>query len=146
VAPSVPSGSFSVVHALILHASNGQKLGGGANRGITVLDATRIHIYIAVKRSLSSNETAKLDRALSRTQAPQSCERENLFAVLQKTGWKIKDVDGAAELLGLTPTTLMSRMEKMGLKRPARTKRCFSSTQIVVSVCISNFCEKKPTP
>ena len=46
-------------------------------------------------------------------------ERENLFAVLQKTGWKIKGVDGAAELLGLKPTTLISRSEKMGLKRPA---------------------------
>jgi DNA-binding NtrC family response regulator len=45
-------------------------------------------------------------------------ERENLFAVLQKTGWKIKGVDGAAELLGLKPTTLISRIEKMGLKRP----------------------------
>jgi transcriptional regulator with GAF, ATPase, and Fis domain len=46
-------------------------------------------------------------------------ERENLFAVLQKTGWKIKGVDGAAELLGLKPTTLISRIEKMGLKRQA---------------------------
>jgi DNA-binding NtrC family response regulator len=46
-------------------------------------------------------------------------ERENLFAVLQKTGWKIKGVDGAAELLGVKPTTLLSRIEKMGLKRPA---------------------------
>ena len=44
-------------------------------------------------------------------------ERENLFAVLQKTGWKIKGVDGAAELLGVKPTTLISRIEKMGLKR-----------------------------
>jgi transcriptional regulator with GAF, ATPase, and Fis domain len=49
----------------------------------------------------------------------QRRERENLFAVLQKTGWKIKGVDGAAELLGLKPTTLISRIEKMGLKRPA---------------------------
>ena len=46
-------------------------------------------------------------------------ERENLFAVLQKTSWKIKGVDGAAELLGIKPSTLISRMEKMGLKRPA---------------------------
>jgi transcriptional regulator with GAF, ATPase, and Fis domain len=45
-------------------------------------------------------------------------ERENLFTVLQKTGWKIKGVAGAAELLGINPTTLISRMEKMGLKRP----------------------------
>jgi DNA-binding NtrC family response regulator len=46
-------------------------------------------------------------------------ERENLFAVLQKAGWRIKGVDGAAELLGVKPTTLMSRIEKMGLRRPA---------------------------
>jgi len=45
-------------------------------------------------------------------------ERENLFVVLQRTGWKIKGVDGAAELLGLKPTTLISRIEKLGLKRP----------------------------
>jgi DNA-binding NtrC family response regulator len=45
-------------------------------------------------------------------------ERENLFIVLQKTGWKIKGVHGAAELLGVRPTTLMSRIEKLGLRRP----------------------------
>ena len=46
-------------------------------------------------------------------------ERQNLFMVLQKAGWKIKGADGAAELLGVKPTTLVSRIEKMGLKRPA---------------------------
>jgi DNA-binding NtrC family response regulator len=46
-------------------------------------------------------------------------ERENLFVVLRKASWKIKGVDGAAELLGLKPTTLISRIEKMGLRRPA---------------------------
>jgi formate hydrogenlyase transcriptional activator len=45
-------------------------------------------------------------------------ERLNLFAALQKTGWKIKGVDGAGELLGLKPATLISRIEKMGLQRP----------------------------
>ena len=45
-------------------------------------------------------------------------ERENLIAVLDKAGWKIKGPDGAAELLGVKPTTLLSRIKKMGLKRP----------------------------
>jgi len=54
-------------------------------------------------------------------------ERENLFAVLQKTGWKIKGADGAAELLGLKPTTLISRIEKMGLKPPALRDRDLQS-------------------
>jgi transcriptional regulator with GAF, ATPase, and Fis domain len=47
----------------------------------------------------------------------QRRERENLRVVLQKTGWKIKGADGAAELMGVKPTTLISRIKKMGLKR-----------------------------
>jgi transcriptional regulator with GAF, ATPase, and Fis domain len=49
----------------------------------------------------------------------QRRERENLLAALRKTNWKIRGADGAAELLGLKPTTLVTRMQKMGLKRPA---------------------------
>jgi transcriptional regulator with GAF, ATPase, and Fis domain len=45
-------------------------------------------------------------------------ERENLLIVLDKTGWKIKGPDGAAELLGVKATTLLSRMKTMELKRP----------------------------
>ncbi len=44
-------------------------------------------------------------------------ERENLLAVLAEANWKIKGPDGAAELLGIKPTTLLSRMKKMGLTR-----------------------------
>jgi len=44
-------------------------------------------------------------------------ERENLRVALEKAGWKIKGADGAAELLGIKPTTLLSRMKKMGLNR-----------------------------
>ena len=45
-------------------------------------------------------------------------ERENLSIVLQKTGWKVKGTGGAAELLGVSPTTLFARIEKMGFRRP----------------------------
>jgi transcriptional regulator with GAF, ATPase, and Fis domain len=44
-------------------------------------------------------------------------ERDNLLAVLEKSGWKIKGAGGAAELLGIKPTTLISRIKKLGLKR-----------------------------
>jgi DNA-binding NtrC family response regulator len=43
---------------------------------------------------------------------------ENIFAVLQKAGWKIKGNDGAARLLGVKPTTLISRIKRLGLVRP----------------------------
>jgi transcriptional regulator with GAF, ATPase, and Fis domain len=47
-------------------------------------------------------------------------ERDNLVVVLERTGWKIKGADGAAELLGVKPTTLLSRIKKMGLRREER--------------------------
>jgi transcriptional regulator with GAF, ATPase, and Fis domain len=47
----------------------------------------------------------------------QRRERKNLLVVLEKTNWKIKGADGAAELLGVKPTTLKARIKKMGLKR-----------------------------
>ncbi len=47
-------------------------------------------------------------------------ERENLVAVLEMVGWKIKGANGAAEFLGVKPSTLLSRMKKMNLKRPGR--------------------------
>ena len=47
----------------------------------------------------------------------QRRERENMLIVLRKADWKIRGIDGAAELLGVKPTTLISRIKKMGLKR-----------------------------
>jgi transcriptional regulator with GAF, ATPase, and Fis domain len=49
----------------------------------------------------------------------QRRERENLLIILEKANWKIKGAGGAAELLGVNSATLLSRMKKMGLKRPA---------------------------
>jgi transcriptional regulator with GAF, ATPase, and Fis domain len=37
-------------------------------------------------------------------------ERENLLVILRKSNWRVKGPDGAAELLGVKPTTLLSRI------------------------------------
>jgi DNA-binding NtrC family response regulator len=50
----------------------------------------------------------------------QRLQRENLRNVLQKTGGKIMGANGAAELMGIKPTTLISRAKKLGL-RPVNT-------------------------
>jgi transcriptional regulator with GAF, ATPase, and Fis domain len=50
----------------------------------------------------------------------QRFERDNLLRALEAANWKIGGPDGAAELLGVKPTTLLSRMDKWGLKRPER--------------------------
>ncbi len=49
-------------------------------------------------------------------------QRENLLAALDHTDWKVHGKGGAAELLGLRPTTLVSRMKKLRLKRPESTR------------------------
>ena len=50
----------------------------------------------------------------------QRFERDNLLRALEAANWKIGGPDGAAELLGVKPTTLLSRMDKWGLKKPER--------------------------
>ena len=49
----------------------------------------------------------------------QRRERDNLIAVLEKANWKVKGRDGAAELLGVNPTTFLARMKKWNITRPA---------------------------
>ncbi len=50
----------------------------------------------------------------------QQRERDNLVAALEAAHWKVMGSGGAAELLGIKPTTLFSRMKKLGLSKPAR--------------------------
>ena len=44
-------------------------------------------------------------------------ERQNILNALQSTNWKIFGKNGAAELLGIPPTTLTTRIQRMGLKK-----------------------------
>ena len=45
-------------------------------------------------------------------------ERRYLIEVLQDTNWRVKGAKGAAILLGLPPSTLYSKMKKLGIERP----------------------------
>jgi transcriptional regulator with GAF, ATPase, and Fis domain len=45
-------------------------------------------------------------------------QKEHIRNVLASVGWRIRGAGGAAERLGLRPTTLETRMAKLGLTRP----------------------------
>lgn len=45
-------------------------------------------------------------------------ERSHILQVLHDTGWRIRGSHGAAARLGLKPTTLESRIRRLGLSRP----------------------------
>jgi transcriptional regulator of acetoin/glycerol metabolism len=53
-------------------------------------------------------------------------EYEHIVKVLEKAAWRIKGSHGAAEKLGLKPSTLYSRMHKLGI--PNRHERDGIST------------------
>ena len=44
-------------------------------------------------------------------------DAEHLRSVLQSTHWRVRGQRGAAEVLGLKPTTLEARMKKLGIRR-----------------------------
>jgi transcriptional regulator with GAF, ATPase, and Fis domain len=44
-------------------------------------------------------------------------ERKHIREVLESVHWRISGEKGAAEILGLRPTTLHSRMKKLGISR-----------------------------
>jgi transcriptional regulator with GAF, ATPase, and Fis domain len=48
----------------------------------------------------------------------EELERANLIAALEATGWRVAGETGAAQLLGMKPTTLSSRIKALGIERP----------------------------
>jgi DNA-binding NtrC family response regulator len=46
-------------------------------------------------------------------------EHENIVAALAHADWKVSGSGGAAELLGIKPTTLNYRMKVLGIRKPA---------------------------
>jgi len=49
-------------------------------------------------------------------------ERAHIVSVLEACGWTIKGKSNAAERLGLHPSTVLHRMKKLGIERPANTR------------------------
>ena len=47
----------------------------------------------------------------------EEAEKRHVLEALKTTGWKVSGKDGAAEILGLNPKTLASRMQKLGIER-----------------------------
>ena len=52
----------------------------------------------------------------------ETVERNHIIRALQQTQWVIHGKKGAAELLGINPSTLRSRMEKLAIKRGAAAR------------------------
>jgi DNA-binding NtrC family response regulator len=75
---------------------------------------------------LASGPIVKVDDSMMRgddgaqvspVETLENVERNHILRALNETGWVIHGKKGAAEILGINPSTLRSRMEKLGIKR-----------------------------
>ena len=62
-----------------------------------------------------SHDTIEADAPLLITL--QELERNHIIKILKMTDWRISGEKGAAKILNIKPTTLRSRIEKLGIKR-----------------------------
>ncbi|MDH3351230.1 MAG: sigma 54-interacting transcriptional regulator [Gammaproteobacteria bacterium] len=70
--------------------------------------------------TVSTSDGAKQDDHFLTEKEMRELQKRNLIAALQQANWRVSGPDGAAELLGVKPTTLADRIRSFGLKRPAR--------------------------
>jgi len=50
--------------------------------------------------------------------AMKALQKKNLLAALKQTNWRVSGKEGAAQLLGVRPTTLADRIKTFGLEKP----------------------------
>jgi formate hydrogenlyase transcriptional activator len=87
---------------------NIRELRNSIERAMIVVQGTQLTIAVPASTAAAAKHSVKLT----------DVEKEHIRRVLDSTGWRIRGTGGAAERLGLQPTTLETRMAKLGLARP----------------------------
>ncbi|MCY2987252.1 MAG: sigma 54-interacting transcriptional regulator [Planctomycetota bacterium] len=99
----------SVIDALQRYPwpGNVRELRNLIERAVIISEGTTLHVDLPTPSSLTSPRGATLEEV----------ERNHILTVLEQTGWRIRGPGGAAETLGIKPTTLESRLGKLGIRR-----------------------------
>jgi PAS domain S-box-containing protein len=66
----------------------------------------------------ASATTRESSRSVLPLRELQELERNNILRALESTGWRVAGKEGAAELLGIHPSTLNSRIRALQIQRP----------------------------
>jgi formate hydrogenlyase transcriptional activator len=81
-------------------------------------ESISLRSYSSVKGAVSAGVTEYEPSVREATL--EEFERKHIVQVLEQTRWRIEGPKGAAVILGLNPSTLRSRMQKLGIVREAR--------------------------
>jgi transcriptional regulator with GAF, ATPase, and Fis domain len=106
----------SVVQALQAHdwPGNVRELQNAIEQAVLTSDGRALRLA-----ELSLAPSASAPDGSSRAGTLEEVERAHILQVLESASWKLEGQDGAAALLGLKPSTLRSRMAKLGIQRQA---------------------------
>ena len=100
---------------------NVRELQNVIERGVITARQGRLNLDHALPGHMNSTNFAKQtppENGVKTVLQLQQQERENLLLALKISKWKIGGKKGAAQLVGMPPTTFQSRMKAMGIKRP----------------------------
>ena len=86
---------------------NIRELRNAVERAMIVTASRRLTIPVPHSASATRRSSKLLD-----------VEKDHIRSVLESAGWRIRGANGAADRLGLKPTTLETRMAKLGIRRP----------------------------
>ena len=99
---------------------NIRELANLIERSVIVSEGSSLQLAEWVTGQYRPVVTPATGARLDPSRALLDVEREHIRLTLVRTGWKVSGAGGAAEVLGLKPTTLEARMKKLGIVRPGR--------------------------
>lgn len=102
-------------------SGNVRELQNAVERAVILAKGGKLNFDLPEAKTLQPEPAAaatqiKSDKILSEKEW-QELQRQNISRALIRSGWRIQGKGGAADLLGLKPTTLRSRMEVLGVTK-----------------------------
>jgi formate hydrogenlyase transcriptional activator len=107
--------SIETIHGSTMEAFKNYPWPGNVRELRNLIERLLISSTFAVFRGeLPSVDT---DGARAHTLTFEEVERNHFLHIMEMVGWRVRGEGGAAQILGLKPTTLESRMQKLGIAR-----------------------------
>ena len=90
--------------------------------GNTLVLAEELRAAPAVATPIAATTSKPIEMvpAPSNVGSLEEVERRHIESVLNQVSWMIEGERGAARILDMNPSTLRSRMQKLGINRPSR--------------------------
>ena len=97
------------VEALQAYAwpGNVRELRNLTERSMIITTGPVLHLEVPKIKQTGAGQSGTLEEA----------EKRHIIQALKTTGWRVSGKNGAAEILGINPKTLESRMQRLGIQR-----------------------------